>query len=636
MRLLRTVRDPSDSTPDPESDVTDERRLFTDRERVALYLAADGHCTRCGRELEPGWHADHRNPHSKGGPTDVINGDALCPDCNLRKGAKVSDLRLWQQEALRRWAANRRDFLAVATPGAGKTTFAVEAAKEAISSGEAERVIVVVPTSHLRGQWAKAAARRGVQLDSRFANGVGAIAKDFDGVVVTYAAVASEPLLWRKHTSSARTVVILDEIHHAGDREHLSWGPALRSAFEPAVRRLLLSGTPFRSDGAPIPFVRYDAEGRCLASIEYGYREALQDRDVVRPIEFPVLDGTMRWRLNKMDLEAELSKVDDNKMAQALAVAISPDGDWIPSVLRRADEELTRAREVMPDAGGLVVAPDQLHAKRYADILRTITGETAAVAISDEPDASGVIERFAEDRTRWIVAVAMVSEGVDIPRLAVGVYASRTRTEMFFRQVAGRFVRMRPPEDRTYASLFIPAIEPLVRFARQIEDAASQVLAEQSEVDERDLIDRERPEPPDFEVVAAEQGRHTLTVVSGEAPTEAELERARAALLAAGVSGVSAAQAALLLRVSAGPVQEMPRQSMPSTAETVRPLVDEKHRLSQRVARLVGQYGKKTGTDYKRIHAALNKHFREDSIKQATKETLRGRVAILERWISEA
>jgi superfamily II DNA or RNA helicase len=611
------------------------RRFFNDRERVALYLAADGCCTSCGAELEAGWHADHMNPHSGGGPTDVINGQALCPPCNLRKGSNVNELRLWQQEALRRWAANRRDFLAVATPGAGKTTFAIEAAKEAIASAESDRLIVVVPTKHLRSQWAKAAAKEGVQLDYRFANGAGAIARDFDGVVVTYAAVASEPLLWRKHASSARTLVILDEIHHAGDRETLSWGPALRTAFEPATRRLLLSGTPFRTDGSPIPFVQYDAEGRAVASYEYGYKLALQDRNVVRPIEFPVLDGTMRWRFNKIDLEAELSKVDNSKMAQALASALSPDGEWMPSVLRRADEELTRAREVMADAGGLVIASDVMHAKRYADILRSITGQAPELATIDESDASDRIERFAGSEARWLVAVDMVSEGVDIPRLAVGVYAARKRTEMFFRQVAGRFVRMRSPSDETYASLIIPAIEPLVRFARDIEETASTVLREQSE-------EKIGPGPPrdpfEFELVEAEHGRHTSTVVSGQAPTEAELERARVAMSAAGVSGISVAQAALLLRVTTAPAQESPAQEAPRQdrpAET-RPLADEKHRLSQRVARLVGRYGKVTGADYKRVHASLNKHFREDSIKQATKETLRGRVALLERWIAEA
>lgn len=611
-----------------------ERRRFNSGERVALYLAADGRCAECGAELEPGWHGDHMTPYSASGSTDVINGQALCPTCNLKKGASVTQLRQWQLEALRRFDANRQDFLAVATPGAGKTTFAIQAAKTMITSGEIARIVVVVPTAHLRRQWSKAAANLGVQLDSRFANGIGAIAKDFDGVVVTYASVASEPLLWRRHTTAARTLVVLDEIHHAGEAEHLSWGPALKRAFDSATRRLLLSGTPFRSDGAAIPFVRYDSAGRCLSNIEYGYREALQDRTVVRPVEFPVLDGTMRWRLNKTQLVTELSTADDATMAAALTVAIDPDGGWMPSVLRKADEELTRVRETMSDAGGLVLAAEQSLAKRYASILRSITGEPAAVAISDEPDASGVIERFSAGTSRWIVAVQMVSEGVDIPRLAVGVYASRTRTEMFFRQVVGRFVRMRGDTDETYASMFIPAIEPLVRFAREIEDTASQVLREQSEP--KDVDERERSEPTLFDLIDSTEAAHTSTVLSGQAPSEAELRRAMGAMTAAGItSGISVAQAALLLRAGGiAPVVGTVQISMPKPSTV--PLVDEKASLRRRINSKVGQYTKQTGAEYARVHYALNKHFDERSIDQATLETLRGRLSVLDRWIEEA
>lgn len=615
--------------------MTDPRRRFGSRERVALYLAGDGRCVECGAELEPGWHADHVEPHSRGGRTDVINGQALCPQCNLKKGARVSELRQWQQEALRKFDANRQDFLAVATPGAGKTMLAVAAYKSMIESGEIDRLIVVVPTAHLRRQWAVAAARLGVQLDSRFTNGVGALAKDYDGPVVTYASVASEPLLWRRQSTSARALVVLDEIHHAGEDENLKWGPALKQAFEGATRRLLLSGTPFRSDGAAIPFVRYDESGLCVAGIEYGYREALLDRDVVRPIEFPVLDGRMRWRLNKVELETELSTADDATMAAALSVAIDPDGDWIPSVLRRADEELTRVRETMPDAGGLVIAADQPLARRYGSILRGITGEPSAVATTDELDASGIIERFASGNSRWIVAVQMVSEGVDIPRLAVGVYASRTRTKMFFRQVVGRFVRMRNDTDETYASLLIPAIEPLVRFAREIEETANEVLREQSEA--KDGGERERPEVSLFDLIESTEAAHTSTVLSGQAPSDGELRRALAAMNAAGITGgISVAQAALLLRAGGiapvvGTVQvAVPRQSAKPA------LVDEKSSLRRLIKSRVGQYTKQTGTEYAYVHATLNKHFHERSIDQATLETLQGRLQILDRWIAGA
>lgn len=81
----------------------DPRRLFSSTERAVLWMSADGRCTECGIDLDPSWHADHVDPHSRGGVTDVINGQALCPPCNLAKGNRVSeDLYAWQREAIRK------------------------------------------------------------------------------------------------------------------------------------------------------------------------------------------------------------------------------------------------------------------------------------------------------------------------------------------------------------------------------------------------------------------------------------------------------------------------------------------------------------------------------------------------------
>ena len=64
-------------------------------------------------------------------------------------------LRAWQRSALDKFLARKpRDFMAVATPGAGKTTFALRVATELLTDRTVERVIVVVPTEHLKNQWA--------------------------------------------------------------------------------------------------------------------------------------------------------------------------------------------------------------------------------------------------------------------------------------------------------------------------------------------------------------------------------------------------------------------------------------------------------------------------------------------------
>jgi superfamily II DNA or RNA helicase len=380
-------------------------------------------------------------------------------------------LRAWQAEALDLYfAKDRRDFLAAATPGAGKTTFALRLATELIARRVVDQITVVAPTEHLKKQWADAAHRVGVRLNPDFKNSHGFGGRRFHGVVVTYAQVAMRPAHHRALTESARTLVILDEVHHGGDA--LSWGDAIREAFEPATRRLSLTGTPFRTDTAPIPFVTYlpDEHGIRLSQTDYnyGYGRALAD-GVVRPVIFMAYAGKMRWR-TKMgeEMTARLGQGDTKDItAQAWRTALSPEGDWIPAVLTAANRRLTEVRNSIPDAGGLVIATDQVSARAYAVILHGITGERPTVVLSDEKEASDRIDAFGKSDSRWMVAVRMVSEGVDVPRLAVGVYATSASTALYFAQAVGRFVRARRRGET--ASIFLPSIPALVALASTLE-----------------------------------------------------------------------------------------------------------------------------------------------------------------------
>ena len=380
-------------------------------------------------------------------------------------------LRAWQTAALGRYfAESPRDFLAVATPGAGKTTFALTVASELLSRRVIDRVTVVAPTEHLKTQWAEAAARVGIPLDPSYAGRAGRTSADYVGVAVTYAGVAVNPLAHRIRTERFKTLVILDEVHHAGDA--LSWGEAVREAFEPARRRLALTGTPFRSDINPIPFVRYepgpDGIPRSVADYTYGYGHALADH-VVRPVLFLAYSGTMQWRTRAGDeVAARLGEpLTKDLTAQALRTALDPAGAWIPSVLEAADKRLSEVRRHMPDAGGLVIATDQDSARAYAKVLTSVAGEKPVVVLSDEKAASKKISEFASSESRWMVAVRMVSEGVDVPRLAVGVYATTTSTNLFFAQAIGRFVRARARGET--ASIFLPSVRLPLGHASEME-----------------------------------------------------------------------------------------------------------------------------------------------------------------------
>jgi superfamily II DNA or RNA helicase len=407
------------------------------------------------------------------------------------RGAQ-SRLRAWQSAALEAYrAADPRDFLTVATPGAGKTTYALRLASDLLDRRVVERVVVVAPTEHRKTQWAAAAAAVGILLDPDFSGARGTTGSDYLGIAVTYAGVAANSLLYRRRVEDRKTLVILDEVHHAGDS--LSWGESVREAFEPATRRLALTGTPFRSDINPIPFVSYvpgaDGIGRSAADHVYGYGDALRDH-VVRPVMFLAYSGRMRWRTRAGDEVSAVLGDDQAKdvTQQAWRTALDPQGEWIPQVLRAANRRLTEVRKHVPDAGGLVIASDQTKARAYAKQLEAITGRKPTVVLSDDPKAGSRISAFSASNERWMVAVRMVSEGVDVPRLTVGVYATSTSTPLFFAQAVGRFVRARRRGET--ASIFVPSVPVLLRLAGELEEERDHVLGRAAGADwtEEDVL----------------------------------------------------------------------------------------------------------------------------------------------------
>ncbi len=375
-------------------------------------------------------------------------------------------LRPWQSEALDALSLREgADFLAVATPGAGKTTFALTAVVQDLGEHPGRRVVVVAPTQHLKHQWADAALRFGLHLDPEWSARDGALPGDMHGIVTTYQQVSTSSAALAPLSRGA--FVVFDEIHHAADDR--SWGTAVLHAFGDAGRRLSLSGTPFRSDTSAIPFVDYHLD-EARADYEYGYGEALADSGVVRPVYFPRINGFMEWVAPSGDVvaatfEDELPRELAN---QRLRTALSLEGEWLPTVLDQAHERLLELRRTHPDAGGLIIAMDQAHAQAIAELMARRHRVRPVVAVSDDPDASSKIARFSLSDEPWIIAVRMVSEGVDIPRLRIAVFATTTTTELFFRQAVGRVVRWTRGVPRQKAYFFLPDDPRLRHFAASL------------------------------------------------------------------------------------------------------------------------------------------------------------------------
>jgi superfamily II DNA or RNA helicase len=423
-------------------------------------------------------------------------------------------LRGWQRRALVRYLTSApRDFLAVATPGAGKTAFALRIAGELLTQGVVERITVVVPTEHLKVQWAQAAAAVGMSLDPKFSNSSAQNSDEYHGVVVTYAQVASHPGRHRVRTENRKTLVVFDEIHHGGDAK--SWGDAIREAFDDATRRLALTGTPFRSDDSPIPFVRYergpDGLERSQADHTYGYADALAD-GVVRPVVFMAYSGEARWRDSAGEEHAARlgEPLSAEHTARAWRTSLDPTGEWMPAVIAAAETRLQQKRQHVPDAGGMIIASDQTAARAYAKLLQELTGEAPTIVLSDDKGSSDRITKFSEGTSRWLVAVRMVSEGVDVPRLAVGVYATSASTPLFFAQAIGRFVRSRRPGET--ASIFLPSVPNLLLLASEMEAQRNHVLGKphrESQGDEfEEYEEKQKSEPSEmdngFEMLGAD------------------------------------------------------------------------------------------------------------------------------------
>jgi superfamily II DNA or RNA helicase len=516
-----------------------------------------------------------------------------------RQVTNVTQLRAWQQRALATmadWRDGTR--LISAAPGAGKTRPSIEFVRRELAAGKLSSVVVTCPTAPLTKQWARAAHELGVELapdaDSpRPPHG-------FQGVAVTYARIARAPKRWARAAGS-RMLVVADEAHHLG--QDLTWGEGFAAAFAAVPRWLLLSGTPFRSDATPIPGVSYDADGLAEPDVSYTYAEAVLE-GVCRPVCFVAYDGTLSWRSGDDVIESSFETVlSPREASRRYRTAIStelPEG--LPRILREADAKLKELRAAgHRDAGGLVVAADSDHARKIAALLREATGASPVVVLHTETRAAHKLMKFTHSREPWIVAVNMVSEGVDIPRLRVGVYATAAKTPLVFRQIVGRFVRTRPGDPVQASWLYIPA-DPILR------NHASTV-----EEELRHALRRDEPiEPAEFERI-----RRTGTEPGPGLAFEP-------------LSAEVAAQMTLF-----GPAPRAPRPAQPVQAAEVRfqsaepPVFERRAQLRRERHRLVSEVRRRDGTSHREINSWLNRELGIASVDDATLAQLESSVELL-------
>ena len=527
--------------------------------------------------------------------------------------SKIS-LRSWQKDAFAVYqeslSSKNRTLLWEATPGSGKTTAALRVALEELCTKRSKRILVVVPTAHLKTQWAQAAAKLGMHLDSAFGSARVRLTADFCGAIVTYQQIGNRLKLFGDF--AAQATVILDEVHHAADG--LTWGNALITAFSNAPCILCLSGTAFRSDSNAIPFVRYNQEGMSLPDYSYSYSRAVEE-GVCRPTAFFTFGGEVSWSEEDKIFTARYDDaLDTFGSARRLRASLDPAAGWIQPMIKEAHQMLTSVRREHSAAGGLIVCADQKHARELAGVLQSISGHKPVLVLSDDASATKKIKEFADGTMPWLIACNMVSEGVDIPRLRIGVYATTIRTKMYFRQFLGRVVRRQAKiAGHQVAYLYLPADPYLRHFAEEIESETRHIVRPAQEW----FADQDGQERKKKDSAAPQSWTAVSSVNSG---IDAVIVHGNQLSFFAGALPTEEVQQVVHREVSL-------RLESPLTKS------EKKQELASEIKRMVGAIHNRSGKAHSAIHMSLNRIQRVHSQIQCTEEQLQQRVKLLEEML---
>ena len=387
-------------------------------------------------------------------------------------------LRAWQaacvDAALSRYKHSPH-FFCQATPGAGKSRMAAEIARQLLLTGEIDLVLCFAPSCQVAEGLRKTFS--GV-LNRKFDGLLGSV-----GVATTYQGMHHQGEEFWRLLDKYRVFAVFDEIHHCAGHDPLlsnSWGQIILQRIQDrAAYTLALSGTPWRSDERAIALARYsNPEGRLICDFRYGIEEAISDK-VCRPPRIVLIDN------NAIRLTEQVGNSSTDVVYPSIAQLLteSPvnfedllsNDEIVQQTIELGSERLNEIRKVTPNAAGLVVATNVRHANQIASILRA-RGESCLVVTNQTPGAQGLIDKFRNSNDRWIVAVGMISEGTDIPRLQVCCYLSRIRTELHYRQVLGRVLRRMGDIDE-HAWLYALAEPLLQQFSQRIAEDLPEDLA---------------------------------------------------------------------------------------------------------------------------------------------------------------
>jgi len=376
-------------------------------------------------------------------------------------------LRKWQDgcinKALKQYVNGNSHFLALATPGSGKTLMASELANRLLKKNMIDLVICFSPSSIVSKDFSQSLQLR---INERFDGLLGA-----KGHSLTYQSLQYFDANFWQLFERFRVFVIFDEIHHcAGSNvdNANAWGEKIILNIQyKAEYTLALTGTPWRSDATPIVLSNYiHPSNKISCDYVYGLSEAIRD-DVCRIPQIFAVDNN------------NISVVDDDESKTftsfkcLLSQSVIPYQEIIENekvikyLVSSAQKKLNAIRTTNTYAGGLIVASSIQHARQISALMKSFHNEDAAVVTYRENEPTNIIQQFRHAQTKWIISVGMISEGTNIPRLQVCCHLTNIKTEMHFRQILGRILRMTGSKNQE-AVMYMPADPKLLEYAYRV------------------------------------------------------------------------------------------------------------------------------------------------------------------------
>lgn len=380
--------------------------------------------------------------------------------------------------------------------GAGKSPMAAWLAKTLLDEYDVEHVLVLVPWVSIQGDVDKGmlgAFGETMGLDARdrfFTYGRRQVRQPrpkMDATITLYQEVCCQEAIetlkmWK--AEGFTFALICDEIHHTNEINS-TWGAYVEQIQALASYSIFMSGTYFRSDRKPISCIPLDASGDPIKDYRFTYTNGVKE-NVVRAVTTRDVDAkiVLYDRIRDRKYERMLSEIENRELSEAKKQVLDPNGECIRHMIETVHSALMQTRSKFPDAACLFVcrpggseevtregggqAIEDRNVHKIANQIQAITRETPTVVTHHDRDAVGKIAQFRRGMDPYLVAINMVSEGCDIPRLRAVAFCRYTKSEMLFRQVVGRALRLHQPEDGTAAQIYIPAFPELIKFAEDL------------------------------------------------------------------------------------------------------------------------------------------------------------------------